>query len=86
MSWRKEYDKYMDKVAMKRKAFNEEMIPKFLGFLQEKYGTYRVQDGYVYIVLGTVTITEFLEAISPYITHNEVAIVKGEVRVSLRFA
>ena len=85
MSWRKEYEKYMDKVELKRKAFNKEMIQKLLWFLHDKYGSYRVHGGYVYLDFSKTSMTDFLAAIAPYITHNEIALVKGEIRISLRF-
>lgn len=81
-----EFNKYMAEINAKREAFNKEMTPPLLAFLEERYGSYRVVDDYVYLTLPEgVVIMDFLEAISPYITCNRVTEFQGRVGIQLRF-
>ena len=80
------FDKYMAEIRAKKEAFNEEMTPPLLAFLKERYGSCRVSDGYVYITLPEdYLLRDFLDAITPYITCNEVTVFQGRVGISLRF-
>lgn len=81
-----DFDKYMAEIRAKKEAFNKEMTPPLLAFLKERYGSYRVSDGYVYLTLPEdYVLRDFLEAISPYITYNKVTVFQGRVGISLRF-
>ena len=81
-----EFEKYLAEIKAKREAFNKEMTPPLLAFLKEEYGSYRVSDGYVYLTLPEdYVLRDFLEAISPYITCNEVTVFQGRVGIRLKF-
>lgn len=81
-----EFNKYMAEINAKREAFNKEMTPPLLAFLKERYGSYRVSDGYVCLTLPEgYDHQDFLDAISPYITCNVVMVFQGCVGISLRF-
>ena len=81
-----EFNKYMAEINAKREAFNKEMSSPLLAFLKERYGSYRVVEGYVYFTLSEgYVLMDFLDEISPFITCNEVTVSQGRVGIRLRF-
>jgi hypothetical protein len=81
-----EFNKYMAEITAKREAFDKEMTAPLLAYLKERYGPYRVSDGYVYITLPEDhPLGDFLEGVAPYLTVNEVKHCQGRVGIRLRF-
>lgn len=86
MGWKEDHAEYMKGILAKKEAFNKEMTPPLLAFLKERYGSYRVSSGYVYLTLPEdYVLRDFLDAITPYITCNEVTVFQGRVGIRLRF-